>query len=336
MTHKIAHILGDLGDKAAAEIAKLETALGWPSEDVRLLALSHSQVRQKLKQLRLDPDDTRPKELYHALATRFSTDCQNLDKALKIGQATYSQKIHIAVELAKLCLKGQMLWTLKNSHIKQMLRAQPPVQTKKLLQFRSLESMLKRADIRLVLLIAELIESPTWQAKFDKQLSQSMPSDWQLSPITIMALNLSPESNQTVVSNQPSGSIAVFYHDQPTLVSLAQILQSASQLVGKDMMAQLGTIYPPAAWWADNSHLVAWLDDQPVSLNLFDVAASFQVQDYEGRSFEHAGQHLWHKLLEQYRAYSSEQMITAAKSIGLDHSQQLAPQMAIAEDADVV
>ena len=145
MTHKIAHILGDLGDKAAAEIAKLETALGWPSEDVRLLALRHSQVRQKLKQLRLDPDDTRPKELYHALATRFSTDCQNLDKALKIGQATYSQKIHIAVELAKLCLKGQMLWTLKNSHIKQMLRAQPPVQTKKLLQFRSLESMLKCA-----------------------------------------------------------------------------------------------------------------------------------------------------------------------------------------------
>lgn len=332
MFHKIAHLLGDLEHKAAAEIERLEDSLGYPSEDVRLMADNHTTVRQKVAELNLDPDDTTPRELYHALATRFKQDCLRLEEALGIGQATARQKFHISIELAKLCLADQMVWALKPSRIKQLLRDLPPSRTKKLLGFRSYESMLKRTDAAVVLLVAGLIELPSWQNKYQNRLKKIGPSDWQLCNIHITALPDNAGVKTAVSFDRTAGCIGVSYQTQDTLSLLAQILQAALVMIGQDAMVKLGSLFPALAWWLDNSHLVAWLDSEPVSMNIVDVAANHQDVPYDNRSIKHGGHSLWQKLLKRYRDYGP----SAQTSFDLEAIQQLAPQLAIAEDSDVV
>lgn len=330
MPHKIAHLLGELGDKAAGEIERLEAACGWPSEDVRLLADNHSLVRQKLAELKLDPADTKPQELYHALATRFKQDCQRLEQSLGIDQAMVWQKVHISIELAKLCLADQTVWALKPSRIKELLRELPPNRTKKALGFRSYESMLKRTDVAVVLLVASLIESASWRTKYQTQLKKADPNDWQLCLIHISALPNSLDVRSAVVLDRVAGSIGVSYQDQATLPLLAQILQAASVMIGKDVMSNLANLFPALSWWVDNSHLVAWLDNEPVSLNIVDVAAS-PDDSYDERSLKHGGHGLWRQLIKRYKDYGP----FAQTSFAVEADQNLAPQLAIAEDADV-
>ncbi|HCM51659.1 TPA: hypothetical protein DIS56_00790 [Candidatus Saccharibacteria bacterium] len=334
MRHKIARLLGDLEHLAAVEIERLEAALGYPSEDVRLMADNHTAVRRKLAELKLDPDDTTSQELYHALSARYRQDCLGFEQKLGISDVTPLQRAHIAIEMAKLCLSGQSAWALKCSVAKQLLATLPPNRTKKLLGFRSLDSMLKRTHAGLILLLANHVESPSWQKRFHSRLANSDPSNWELKDLNIVKL---PKviSQNAVVFEQSAGTIGVGHADLPILSWLAQILQAASLACSSDMTRQLLAIEPALRWWLDNNHRVAWLDKEPVSLNLTDVAINHHSDSFEQRSLIHGGRSLWQKLLSRYEDLPQELADLPKVGPELADTKKFAPELVAVEEISV-
>lgn len=332
MSTKLAQIFGDLSDKAASEIERLETRLGFPSEDVRLLADSHQKIRQKLAELNLDPDDTTPKELYQTLRSRYQHDCDEFERSLSPEDLTTNEKVRGSLAVAQLLLKDQSVWALKRRSAKVLLKNLPPVRTKKALGFRTFASMLKRTDASLILLTACHIESASWQIRFQRALAKTTSSDWEVREIKVMLLPEKMKLEPKIMANKAAGAVAINYHDQPLLIMLFQLLQAASNLTGRDTTKKLADFSPSLKWWLDNSHLVAWLDGEPVSLNLLDVSTAHQVGSFEQRSFEHAANHLWRKLVQRYKNLAQDVTSVHDVAIDLSGSKKLAPELVAIED----
>ncbi len=339
MTHKIAQILDGLGKKAAAEIDKLEMACGYPSEDVRLLAQSTQAVRQRLAELSLDPDDTTPSELYHALQARYQKDAQVIEAALGLDSVSSDeQKTQTAIELTKRCLANANVWALKRSFTKQLIKNLAPNRTKKLRGFRSVDSMLKRANVGLILLLATEIESPTWKKKLQKQLNQADTSRWEMRPILITRLPLAVRLKKGAVAEKTTGTIGLTDSKSTVLSIVLTALHEAANLSGRDFTDALGKVHPVLAWWTANSHLVAWLDHQPVSLNIYDAAKDYENGSYEQRSYQHGGQSFWRRLLNRYEAYEKYTETALAEAGGATDtpgSGKLTPELVTVEDFDV-
>ncbi|MEX1995269.1 MAG: hypothetical protein WD887_00625, partial [Candidatus Saccharimonadales bacterium] len=124
-------LLAALLDKPEHEVGnlikKLEQASGYPSEDVRLASDHSRHVKSKLRQLNLDPEDTTPQELYHALLARFEGDSRQIDRAVGVAyDASLSKRLEIALELIRHCADFKEQWFLKRTAAKKLLKLQPP------------------------------------------------------------------------------------------------------------------------------------------------------------------------------------------------------------------
>lgn len=302
MSHKIAALFGELEDKTMAELHKLEAACGFPAEDARLLAENNQTVRQKLADLNLDPDDTTPVELYFGLSARYQQDSQQIESALGLSNnLAANEKTATVIELLANHLNSTA-WALKNSSAKEALKSLKPTRTKKILAFRSFDSMLKRQPAALLLLIAAQIESPSWRGGYNRWLKKSSASQWEARRPQLYKL---PTVLNTQVAYEKSvGAVGISDSDEPVLGQFLEIARAISRLDGHDPMLELGKVHPALLWWASSSHLVAWLDGQPISFNIFDVYDN-QKSDapYKRRSYQHGGQSLWQRLVQRYGEY---------------------------------
>jgi hypothetical protein len=115
MSKNLSEFLDEPEILVESAIKKLEHLSGFESTDVRLLANVNIKVRDKLKDLGLDPDDTTGPELYHALLAKVTKDEQNLNLT----------SAEIIKEIAKVH-KNYQVYALKLSVAKDLLRNHPP------------------------------------------------------------------------------------------------------------------------------------------------------------------------------------------------------------------
>ncbi|MBA3757804.1 hypothetical protein H0X09_02995 [Candidatus Saccharibacteria bacterium] len=188
MSKNLAALLGIDSQVMDKAIAKLEQLSGYPSEDNRILSETKLNLRRKLLELNLDPDDTTPRELYYTLGSHFNSDCQQLNSIFEKKVTSLDHQLKLFVNIVGLVGGSQQVWVLKRSVAKNYLRRQPPKKLLKQLHYRSVESMLKREDIDELYAVLPYVESTPWQKAFYRVYSDLTAADLELRQVSFTAM----------------------------------------------------------------------------------------------------------------------------------------------------
>lgn len=309
MSTRIARLLDEPEHQVTKLIAKLEEKNGYPSHDARLLAGTIQKIRSKLADLNLDPDDTTAEELYHALQVKFERDARLFDEYFGTDKQDCSHKAAKAIKLLEPYAKDARQWGLKTKAAKDIIRRQPPKRLMKHLNYRSVESLLKREAIAEIYLALANFESASWQKSHEKLVSQLDQTSFEVRSVKLIALDSKKwdtgEQGEIIVHNEeiaalgigPAGSV-----EGTPLLSLVLLLADAlsdyADVRPSLTAARLNNI---VGWWADMDHLITELSGQPISLNLKDCAANHsQASVFEERSIKHGREAFWRELVSHY------------------------------------
>lgn len=303
MNHKLASLLGDAQIEVLKKIEELEAVTGFPSEDVRALSENGQIARKKIKELGLDPDDTTAVELHHALLVKYENDLDELEKTLGISDDTSLKEIsEKSIELASKCIKNVNLWTIKARTARNILSSVQLKNTKKLLGFRSDISMLKREDPLKILSIASVIETKITQRNIEKQLSRITAGDFGLSSPKIVSVD-SLEVGRPHFLKTTSTLLVGPLTDKnvDVLMYCIYLIDIAIAQPSMNLGAFFHKIHGSLGWWGETQALVTWVDGEPISFNLFDVAKNYNSdQEFENRTHQTAANKLWQCLIGRY------------------------------------
>ena len=309
MSKVISEMLGQPEREVKKLINKLEHKNGYPSHDVRLLAENIQVVRAKIAELNLDPDDTTAAELYHALLIKFQEDSRKFDEHFGVSHSGYDQKMRKAADIVSKNVEMPDRWLLKPSSAKKLLNQHPPKRLMKQLNYRSVESMLKREDPAKIYLVGSVVESPVWNKAHAKLISSLDSTAFERRPLKIVAVShkyIKFENSDLVCAyNSDCGVLGIlpaWPSEKATLLSMVvSLLDRLSDF--KDVKAsQLAASFSPAAaWWSDMDCLIARLGSEHVSFNLKDVAHNHLLNTALGHNkLEAAQKSFWKELFKRY------------------------------------
>lgn len=170
-------------------LKQLEQDSGRNGIDIRLATEISAKIKQRTKDLGLDPNDTTPEELYHALRVRIADDDMFLAKALKINDLNdipeVLSKIKTTVENLKV---PRSCWVLKRSVAKRMIKQNPPKEVMKIMHYRSVDSMLKNENLGEIFGALRFAESSEWLKSFNDNYKHLKPSDFESRLIEIIEM----------------------------------------------------------------------------------------------------------------------------------------------------
>lgn len=171
-------------------IRRLEGASGSPGIDIRLTSEIYGKLNMKMRELGLDPNDTTPTELYNSLQNMTMLHDKFLANRLGIDEHQNPDKVLPAVVhvINRLHVPKQV-WALKPTAIKRLLKSNPPKALMKQLNYRSLDSMLKRESCAVLLTAASYIESSNWQLKILDQYKKIKSSDMEQTQAQIVYMD---------------------------------------------------------------------------------------------------------------------------------------------------
>jgi hypothetical protein len=150
MSRLLVQLLGEDERAFRSLIDRLEKACLNPSIDIRLSAEIVSKTHEKIRLLGLDAKDTTPKELFYALKAKLSIDDDKLKSSLKVDGKSADQFVKILAKTCTKLSKQERTLAMTTAGTKRVLVAVPPRKTLRLLKLRSIESVLKREDPKLV------------------------------------------------------------------------------------------------------------------------------------------------------------------------------------------
>ncbi len=192
MSRLLSDLLGAREPAFSQHIASLEQASGSPGVDLRLASDISAKVRQKLRELGLDPADTTGEELYQGLQNLVDKHDEFLAKKLGIkAEASAQAVIAGVIKAVKKLPIPQTVWVLKHSSVKKLLSQNPPKHVMKLLHYRSIDSLLKRADLDETFAAIYAIESASWRNRFVASYKKLTPSDFENRKISVLELSQS-------------------------------------------------------------------------------------------------------------------------------------------------
>src|SRR5579884_232090 len=190
MTRFLSESLGAKEPFFRLGLQRLETANGVPNHDIRLSNHIRQATKARLAALGLDPADTTPEELYHALQQRVKADDARLAKNLRRLAATYvsaeGEAVAGMVHALKQLPDSQRCYALKTSRVKTILRQLPPKKTMKQLGYRSLDSFLKHEPPFTIMAAARLFEGAAWQQRLLESYGKLKPSDFEERRISLV------------------------------------------------------------------------------------------------------------------------------------------------------
>lgn len=173
MPKTIASLIGSDEPIVAEAIVRLEQMTGYHGEDIHVLAEMEAAARRHIVVLGLDPNDTRGRELYYALIGRYHVDNGHLEDILGVKSGDSAiKRSKIATEFSSHARIPREVWVLKHVVAKELLRQHPPRKLMKLLNYRSVESLLKRGNINQIYALLPVVESPRWLGVFWKMHSK--------------------------------------------------------------------------------------------------------------------------------------------------------------------
>lgn len=174
-------------------LRQLESANGHLGTDIRFSVEVRQQLKTKLRELGLDPEDTTPEELYHALQRRVSDDDARLTRVLRRRAATYvSAEAKLTdgmIHALRRLPDSKRCFALKTSALKALMKKAAPKKAVKQLGYRSLDSFLKHETAASIMSAAWLSEDRHWQKRFLVEYKRLRPSDFETRDITITQLD---------------------------------------------------------------------------------------------------------------------------------------------------
>ena len=171
-------------------IRDLEKASGQVSEDVRLTADIMQRFANGLHMLGMDPNDTVGQEVYYALMSKIQEHDELLARLIGGPDAE-----NVAELTPLIIAKVQQLniprnaWVIKKSTARELFKKTPPKRVMKLLNYRSIDSMLKKENISELYAAIRFAETTEWQTNFVKQYKRLQPSDFETRDIEIISLS---------------------------------------------------------------------------------------------------------------------------------------------------
>lgn len=173
-------------------LARLEVANGHPNTDIRFSSEVTRSTKTKLRELDLDPNDTTPEELYHALLERVKADDKRLNRTLRTLAATHvsaeADVVDGMIHALKALPDSKNCFALKGSVLKTLLKQVPPKKAMKQLGYRSLDSFLKHESSVSILSAAYLCEDEHYQKRLLTQYKQLKAGDLESRDIQITQL----------------------------------------------------------------------------------------------------------------------------------------------------
>jgi len=174
-------------------LKKLESANGHPNTDIRFSMEIGRAAKNKLSELGLDPEDTTPKELYHALQTRVEDDDAKLNRKLRTLAATHvsaeADVVAGMVHALKVLPDSKRCFAVKASALKSILKQVPPKKAMKQLGYRSPESFLKHETPVSILAAARLSEDAHWHKRLTAHYKKLTASDFENRSMQIIELD---------------------------------------------------------------------------------------------------------------------------------------------------
>lgn len=209
MSRALSELLGATEPMFTNMLRKFEAESGHPGVDIRIVSEISDKVRQKTRELGLDPADTNGRELYHGLQSLVKTHDEFLAKAVggdvnEPGNALAGKIIQHATSLKI----PKNTWAIKHSSAKKLLKASPPKRVMKILGYRSLDSLLKREKMEDIYALIRVIESGSWQSKFINNYKQLSATDFETKKVVIVNFGADKfKKLHIALSNAPSQNI---------------------------------------------------------------------------------------------------------------------------------
>ena len=190
MCKTLAELLGVDDPLFAIGLHDLEKASGHKGVDVRLTAEILGKSYQKTRELGMDPRDTTVEELYLALQELVKRHDGFLAKKIGAKDPTDVQDI-----LPRLCKFLNVInvpksaWVLKPTAAKRLLKATPPKKVMKQLNYRSIDSMLKRESAAEIFAGMRFTETDEWLVSFTKKYKKLKPKDFEVRKVEFLMLD---------------------------------------------------------------------------------------------------------------------------------------------------
>lgn len=328
MSKHIANLLDQPERLVRRTIMRLEDKNGYPSHDARQLAESIQQVRRKLADLGMDPDDTTAEELYHALLSRFEKDCLAFDIENNFHSIDFEAKVAKSTDLIEKNMALPQRWVLKTTAAKNLLRRQPPKKLMKRLSYRSVDSMLKRESIGRLLIVANIVESAAWRKELQRGISKLDSTAFELRQISIIGLNLDLDS-RALVYNDDIGVMAIAQTELTDNMRLLGLTVLLSDFVGSLSDRPLELSSSVLQWWNEMDGLVASLGGQAVSLNIKDSTLNHAHQhEFTNRLLNAGRAGFWKNLISLY-----ENQLEIEEDILADFSNYVMPKIPVRQPA---
>lgn len=182
-------------------ISDLERLSGSNSQDIRIFVDTIHHFKNLSKLLDLDHEDTTPSELYYSLIVQSKNDSKKLAERLGIKPSdTPVQAASKCADYLEKRTSWRKFWCVKQSILKKQLKSNQPRKTIKVLGFRSIDSLLKREPVIQTLILAKLIEGPTWLRNYIDQAGGMTNSDFDEQQINIRVI--SPDRLARLRKNQ--------------------------------------------------------------------------------------------------------------------------------------
>lgn len=189
MSKLISNLLGADPISFNRMINRLEHVSVQKGIDVGLTAEIITQTREKSRSLGLDPTDTTPKELYFALLAKAAEHGELLRSRLGITDTTSQESAakKIAIHSEELLKKDDVV-VIQSMAVKKILKSVPPKKTLKTLNFRSIDSVLKRENPLLVYALAKKLEDKTWHSQVLARIKRLDSRDAHEASIQVLSL----------------------------------------------------------------------------------------------------------------------------------------------------
>lgn len=170
MARVLRELIGATEPSFTLRLRELEEATGRHTVDISLASDVLSKLANKLRSLGLDPYDTTHQELHAALKHKALKDDETLRRSY---HGSIEKMFNVLTEKAPTV----SVPIFKHASLKKVIKTIPPKKVMEKLGYRSVDSMLKRADFSQVLIGAFLVESLTWHRMFTKKLRALKDSD---------------------------------------------------------------------------------------------------------------------------------------------------------------
>ena len=171
-------------------IHRLEQATMQAGIDIRLGLEIAQHYREKIHLLGINEQTATDEEVFFVLREKLVDNDRSFRDAYKLKYSSPQLRARKLAILATKVSKKDKVLSISAAGSKRILLAVPPRRTMKLLKSKSLVSLLKRDDPRILYAIARQVEDATWQTQVCAKIKRLQAKDFGWHPPEALAVSL--------------------------------------------------------------------------------------------------------------------------------------------------